>query len=587
MTIENPEGTVGPGRDRWRSPRNERGRDGKKRGGRGGHRNGGPGFAAPVVVICAVVAVLVALDAWANAGQIYWDVQVGTVELGGMTPEEARQALEERAVGPLKEIELNGPEDVAFTAEELGVDVNVDATVEGAYSVGREGNILGRLADRGRAAYGAVRIPPDVDYRSEVAEAKIGDLAGRTNAKPRDASVVVEGSEVRVVPAQVGYELDVQATAREVGRALEHLSGEAALVGETFKPGVPTEAAERAAEKARKAMAGPVVLTADGRRWTLSPADVGQTMDFTRCGGEIRVGLNEERLRASLAGMYAALTVEPVEAGFVVNGVEVSVTESQMGKSILEGKLFGAIRSGLFNGQRNYEVPVTSIAPELTTTEAEKLKPTTLLGEYRTDYTWDTDPGRRENMRRASDAISGTLVPPGEVFSYNAVTEPLDYEDAKVIENGAVAYEEGGGLSQVSSTLYMAANLAGLEIVEANPHYAELSYIRPGFDTTVWFGALDLRFENNTGGYVLIQEWLDPDGFNYARIYGRPTGREVKMWSEKVFDGTDAEGKPTTRWVTYKKVTQNGEVIFDGIFRRDTYKELDPYEPQKEGKPSG
>lgn len=139
----------------------------------------------------------------------------------------------------------------------------------------------------------------------------------------------------------------------------------------------------------------------------------------------------------------------------------------------------------------------------------------------------------------------------------------------------------------MSSTLYMAANLAGLEIVEANPHYTELPYIRPGFDTTVWFGALDLRFENNTGGYILIREWMDPDGFNYARIYGRPTGREVKMWSEKVFDGTDAEGKPTTRWVTYKKVTQNGEGIFEGVFRRDTNKELDPYEPQKEGKPSG
>lgn len=445
MMIENPEGTVGPGKDRWRSSRNERGRGGKKRGGRGGHRNGGPRIAGPVVVICAVVAVLVAMDAWANAGQIYRGVQVGTVALGGMTPEEARQAVEERALGPLKEIELNGPEDFAFTTEELGLDFNVDATVEDAYSVGRQGNVLERLADRVRAAYGTVRIPPDVDYRSEVAEAKIGDLAGRMNAKPRDASVVVEGPEVRVVPAREGYELDVPATAREVGRALEDLSGEAALVGETLEPGVPTEAAERAAEKARKAMAGPVVLTAEGRRWTLSPADVGQTLDFTRRRGEIRVGLNEERLRASLVGMYTAMTVEPVEAGLVVNGAEVSVTESQMGKSIEEGKLFGAIKSGLFNGQRSYEVPVVTITPELTTTEAEKLKPTTFLGGYGTDYNWDTDPGRRENMRRASGAINGTLVAPGEVFSYNAVAQPLDYEPAKVIKNGGSTTRREGG----------------------------------------------------------------------------------------------------------------------------------------------
>lgn len=279
-----------------------------------------------------------------------------------------------------------------------------------------------------------------------------------------------------------------------------------------------------------------------------------------------------------MADVYDALTVEPVEAGYVVDGAEVSVKEGRTGVKIEEESLFGALENGLFKGRREYEIPTAALEPELTTAEAKELKPTTLLGEYRTDYTWDTDPGRRTNMRRASDAINGTFVAPGEVFSYNAVTEPLDYEEAKVIENGAVAYEEGGGLSQVSSTLYMAANLAGLEIVEANPHYAELPYIRPGFDTTVWFGALDLRFENNTGGYVLIREWVDEDGFNYARIYGRPTGKEVKMWSEKAFDGTDPEGTPTTRWVTYKKITRNGKVLLEGVFRRDTYKELDPYE---------
>jgi hypothetical protein len=351
LTIENPEGTTGTGEDRPRSSRNERERGGKKQGGRGGQRNGGSGIAGPVVVICAVVAVLVALDAWANAGKVYRGVQVGTVALGGMTPEETREAVEERALGPLKEIELNGPEDFAFTAEEMGINFNVDATIEDAYSVGRKGNILERLADRVHAAYGTVRIPPSVDYRSEVVEAKIGELAERTSAKPRDASVVIYGSEVRVDEAREGYELNIGATVENVGRALEDMTGEAALVGETLEPEVPTEAAEHAAEKARKAMDGPVVLTAEGRRRTLSPAEVGRTLAFTRRGDGLRVGVDEARLRASLAGMYAALTAEPVEAGFVVNGTEVSVTESRMGKSVEEGKLFAAIRSGLLVAQ--------------------------------------------------------------------------------------------------------------------------------------------------------------------------------------------------------------------------------------------
>ncbi|MDQ3924737.1 MAG: VanW family protein, partial [Actinomycetota bacterium] len=133
--------------------------------------------------------------------------------------------------------------------------------------------------------------------------------------------------------------------------------------------------------------------------------------------------------------------------------------------------------------------------------------PTILLGEYFTDSAWDPDPGRQSNLRMAAQAIDETVLAPGEEFSALEVLSPLDYEPAKVFTDGGVAYEEGGGLCQISSTLYMAANYAGLEITERNPHYAELNYIQPGFDATVWFGtngwgALDMRFRNNTDGDI-------------------------------------------------------------------------------------
>ena len=577
MSIDNQDGIAGSVRPKPYPNRRET--SGRRRESRNVRRKGGAGIAGPVIVICAVIAGLVALNYWANAGQIYRGVEVGSLELGGKTPEGARRAIEECVAGPLEELELTGfKENVTLSAKRLGADFDVSATVDAAYAVGREGSIVERLLDRVRAARGQVEAPLVADYEPQTLRVAVENLAGRVNAEPRKASVSVSGSEVRVQTAREGYELDVPATTENVERALKDISGEATLAGETREPEVSTREAERAADRAREAVAAPVLLTAEGARWTLSTAEAGQALEVTSKDGEIRVRLNRDGLRDIMADVYDALTVEPVEAGYVVDGAEVSVKEGRTGVKIEEESLFGALENGLFKGRREYEIPTAALEPELTTAEAKELKPTTLLGEYRTDYTWDTDPGRRTNMRRASDAINGTFVAPGEVFSYNAVTEPLDYEEAKVIENGAVAYEEGGGLSQVSSTLYMAANLAGLEIVEANPHYAELPYIRPGFDTTVWFGALDLRFENNTGGYVLIREWVDEDGFNYARIYGRPTGKEVKMWSEKAFDGTDPEGTPTTRWVTYKKITRNGKVLLEGVFRRDTYKELDPYE---------
>ncbi len=199
--------------------------------------------------------------------------------------------------------------------------------------------------------------------------------------------------------------------------------------------------------------------------------------------------------------------------------------------------------------------------------------PTVLLGEYFTDYAWDPDEGRQANLRTASEAIDGTLLAPGEEFSTLAKLTPLEYEAAKVFANGGVDYEVGGGLCQVSSTLYMAANYAGLEIVERNPHYAELPYIRPGLDATVWFGengwgALDMRFKNTTDGYIKIREYVNEDGFLIAQIYGEePTGKVVSMDTEKVEEDL---GKGI-KWATYKRMADNGKMVEDGLLYETVY----------------
>jgi vancomycin resistance protein YoaR len=136
-----------------------------------------------------------------------------------------------------------------------------------------------------------------------------------------------------------------------------------------------------------------------------------------------------------------------------------------------------------------------------------------------------------------------------------------------------VGYADGGGLCQVSSTLYMAAQYAGLEIVERHPHYAVLPYIKPGFDATVWFGdeygygVQDMKFRNTTDGYILVREWVDDQGFLRTEIQGQPTGKKVEMRTEKIFEST-VRG---IKWATYKRVTKDGEVLFDGLIHDYIY----------------
>ncbi len=532
------------------------------------------GILGVVLVVCAAVAVLAAADYWANAGKIFQGVTVGNVSVGGETPEEARGMVEERGANALQEIRFTGgPEEFALSAEDVNLSVDVDGTVDRAYAVGREGSISKRIGERMEAAWGTVETSPVVDYDREAVRSRIENRAARANAQPRDAYVNVRGSGAEAVESREGYTLDVATTAANLDDALGRMSDEVEVAGETVEPAVLTPAAEEAAGIAEGAMSRPVTLTADGEEWEFSPQEIGQSLSFTpRGNGELRVGLDREQLRESLSDMYDDLTVEPVEAGFKVSGDEVVVTKSRTGTEIEEEELFDTLEAGLFDGKREYEVPVATTEPELTTAQAEALKPTELIGTYRTDYTLSSDksPERVQNLEIASNAISGRFLAPGEVFSVNEVASPQEYNETKVIIEGKEEKADGGGLCQVSSTLYMAANYAGLDIVERHPHDAQLPYIRPGLDATVWFGSLDMKFENTTDGYIFLREYVADDGYIYAEVWGQPTGKKVEMDSEPLYLGADY-----SKWETYQKVTdEDGEVIFDDVLHKDTYMPL-------------
>ena len=534
-----------------------------------GRRN----IAAPVVLACAIFAVLVAADYLTNSGRIYRGVEVGDVALGGRTQAEARQIVEQQTTGALKEIEFSGPEHFTRTAREMGVTFKVDATVDKAYAVGREGNVLERLGERGRALLGGMTIAPVYDYRSGKAQAQVKEIASRVNHEPKLASVIIYGSQVEVVESHEGYKLDNAATMQSVNGAIEDMSGQAKLVGDVLEPAITTKEAQAAAETARRAVSAQLVFKAQGKTWTLSPSDIGSALEVTRKDGEIDVGLNRERMVDRLANVYAELNVKPVEASYDFDSSgNVVVRPSKEGQKIEEDKLLDAIQQGLFQGKREYEVPIVVDKPQYTTDELQQMKPTQLLGSYRTNYTATTDhsQARVDNLGIASNAISGTFLAPGETFSMNDTVSGLNFNETHVIINGAETTADGGGLCQVTSTLYNAVLYAGLEVTERHPHYSQLPYIRPGMDATVWFGdqygngALDMKFKNTTHGFILLQEYVANDNYIYANVYGVPDNVIVKMWSEPIY-----REENDSKWITYYKRLVNGKVVYSDTWETE------------------
>jgi vancomycin resistance protein YoaR len=537
-------------------------------GGTGGRRSKRRGFAGPIIIACALVAVLVAADFWLNSGRVHRGVEVGNVSLGGMEPAEARQVVRERALGPLQEIELTGPERFSRSAEELGVNFHVNATVDKAYAVGREGNLLERLGERLRAAFPGITIDPNIDYRSERVRAEVEEIAGQVNTPPKDATVEVVGSEVEVGESREGYRLNVDGTMASVDEAIDGMTGEAKLRGEVLGPGITTAEAETAAEKAQGAVAQQLVFEHEDENWTVSPADVGSSLDIAPQSGRISVSLNRDRMSDRLAAVYSDLTIKPKNASYDFDGSgNVVVIPGREGRSIEWENLLDSVENNIFEGKREYQVETNVEKPRYTTAGLEAKKPTELIGSYKTNYTATTDQGaeRVANLEIASKAVSGVFVAPGDTFSMLDHVTDLDYEKAHVIVDGAEETADGGGLCQVTSTLYNAALYAGMEITERTAHFSQLPYIRPGMDATVWYGDttteaddLDMSFRNTSEGYVLIQETVSDDGYIYASIYGVPDNIDVEMSSEEVWMTDDA-----SKWVTYYERSEDGKVVYE------------------------
>ena len=524
------------------------------------------GFAGPIIIICAIIAVLVAADFWLNAGKIHRGVEVGNVPLGGLTPTEARQTVKDHVMGPLQKIEFSGPEDFSRDAKDLGIRFNVSRTVNQAYAVGREGNVLDRLSERLRASFGGATIPPDIDYKPDLARSEVQEIATQVNHQPTEADVKIYGSEVEVSKSRDGYKLNPAATMTSIDNAIDDMSGNVSLQGEVLDPDVTTAEAETAADKARGALSEPIEINAKGgESWKIEPDKLGPALEVTKQDGAIDVSLDRDSLGGALTPVYDDLTVKTINASYDFDSDgNVIVKPAHDGRKVESEALLDDIEGGIFDGKREYQVSTTVDKPTYTTAALQSKKPTELLGSYHTNYTATSDKSqaRVNNLNTASRGVSGTFLAPGEVFSMNDTVSGLNYEEGHVIVENATASALGGGLCQVTSTLYNAALYAGLDIVERNPHATQLPYIRPGRDATVWFGdqygngELDMKFKNTTDGYILLKEYVGNDNYIYADIYGVPDDVSVKVSSEP-----DYMGASTSQWTTYYTKREDGKVV--------------------------
>jgi len=251
----------------------------------------------------------------------------------------------------------------------------------------------------------------------------------------------------------------------------------------------------------------------------------------------------EDKLDKLIAPIQKQIDVKPVDALFTFTGGKVTAFKlSNDGKAVdtvtLKKHIINTLLSTLLSNMEQtitMDIPVIVTKPGITTEKVNNLGIKELIG-HGTSLFQHSIENRIFNIRLAASRVNGALIAPGETFSFTKtigdITALTGYKQAYVIQNGKTVLGDGGGVCQVSTTLFRAALNAGLPIVERHPHAYRVGYYEedsaPGVDAATYYPDVDLKFKNDTGHSILIQTIFDPNELRLTfDLYGTSDGRET------------------------------------------------------------
>lgn len=268
----------------------------------------------------------------------------------------------------------------------------------------------------------------------------------------------------------------------------------------------------------------------------------------------LMVNLNQKKFTQKITELTAELGFPPEDASFkITEDDRVEVVPGRDGLQVDAELAYQQLLNSLGKGQVKpiIHLSLVQVKPRRITEAVTAMGLKGLLSAYSTSFD-PTNVGRTYNIRVAAAALDGLLVPPGQEISFNQVVGPRStdagYKNAQVIINNEFVEGIGGGVCQVSSTLYNAILLANLEILERTNHSLPVAYVPMGRDATVVYGAIDLKFRNNTESYIYIRSSVK--------------GRQLTF---KIYGNTDYKAPVTIRTRIIKEIEP------ETIYQKDPY----------------
>ena len=460
-------------------------------------------------------------------------VSISGIDVSGLSKEDAKTKIESvYNEKKEKDIQLkHGEYQGTLNPVLMEVDYKIDEAVEKAYSIGKSSNIFVNNYDILFALISKKDIPLEMTLNEETTKQTIEDMNINLPDVVIESSYTIEDDELLITKGKAGVKIDTDSLISQVKDRLNN-------------PNASDDVIDM-----------PVV--------NKEPDPI----DIDKIHGEVYKEAQD-----------AYIVEEPFEVHPEVEGIDFDV---EAAKEILK------------EDKDEYVIPLIITEPEVTIDElGEKAFPDQ-LATFTTRYDV-SDVDRTTNLRLACQKINGTVLLAGETFSYNNVvgarTVAAGYKNAKIYEAGQVVDGLGGGICQISSTLYNAALLANLEIVERRNHQFVTSYVPAGRDATVVYGSTDFKFKNTrqypirivataNAGIATVTIYGIKEENEYTFKFSTKTISTIPYSTEYIDDSTLPQGtevvkqKGANGLITETYITKilNGKTISTELLSRDTY----------------
>lgn len=468
--------------------------------------------------------------------QVYTGVSMAGVDLSGMTLEEAEAALSGRlnyqTNGNI--LLVDGTHSWLASPAELGFYLDLEGSARQAFQVGREHGAPINLVRQFQAWDNGIDVSPIAIYDQRKAHAYLQSIAQQVDIPVIEASLSLDGSQVVVNSGQVGRKLDIESSLDALHAPLVSMSD--AIINLVIIETTPVimDVAETA-KLAEIILSEPLVLSlpsnfADAGPWTISQSDLANLLVIKRNESDdnsgYTIGVNRNLLQAYLSSLSLTLKIYPVNARFRFNDDTRKldlVQSATIGRELNITASLDEIEKRIMEGEHSIALVINVIEPAAKdTTTGEELGITELI-HSETSYFYGSESERVQNIDIARKQFDGLLIPPHTTFSMadalGNISLENGYAEALIIVGDQTVQGVGGGVCQVSTTLFRAAFFAGYPINERHAHAYRVSYYEmkrngsrdpnlAGLDATVYVPIVDFKFTNDTDHWLLMETYL-------------------------------------------------------------------------------